>query len=338
MLNYITPLIFSMTAKGAAQKIISGDLVVFPTETVYGIGALAGNDEAVRKIFAVKGRPLINPLILHVADNEQLNDLVREIPETAKKLIDKYWPGPLTICLKKSNKVSDFVTAGLSTVCVRRPDHKLAQEFLREVGAAVAAPSANLSGKPSTTTFADAKKQLENRGVFFLDGGDSPLGLESTVVDCSEKRVKLLRPGCVSKEALENALGEEIFDSAEDDKISSPGQLLNHYAPSGNLTVVFGDLTKRREYFSKINFEPKKYIIGIVGGLNHLNFPAEIYQISGDEYDLGTYASRLYKFLNHCDQSGAEEIYLELPNAKNSLLPTLINRLEKSSQGNIVII
>jgi len=324
-----------MTSSEAAQKLLSGALVVFPTETVYGLGALASNDQAVRKIFEVKGRPSHNPLILHIADNSQLQELVREIPPHAQKLMERFWPGPLTICFKKSNKVSDLVSAGLPTVCIRQPDHPAAQELLKEAGEAIAAPSANLSGKPSTTSFEHAKEQLKQKGVYFLDGGKTPLGLESTVVDCSTETVRLLRPGMVSRTDLEECLRETIEDhsKASPDHISSPGQLLEHYAPQGELMVVYGDAAQR-----------KKWIEALPGSADVLGtfadsspaFQGKKYELADTEANLQAYASELYFFLNWCDQEQAKKIILELPASSDPLIPALLNRLEKASRGHIV--
>jgi L-threonylcarbamoyladenylate synthase len=325
-----------MNTSEAAQKLLEGHLVVFPTETVYGLGALANNEEAVRNIFEVKGRPSHNPLILHIAANNQLMELVEEVSPQAQRLIDHFWPGPLTICLKKSEQVSDLVSGGLPTVCVRRPDHPMAQDLLRIVGKALAAPSANLSGKPSTTSFEDAKKQLEQKGVHFLDGGKSPLGLESTVVDCSTDTVRLLRPGVISKSEIEIVLEQGIEDSSCDTsgKISSPGQLLEHYAPQGQLIVLYGHSAQRKAW---MNQQPdlSEYVLGTFPDAEN-SFPGKKYILAKSEADLPAYASELYAFLNWCDREKAQKILLELPFSPHPFLPALLNRLEKASKGHIV--
>lgn len=325
-----------MKVSEAAQKLLMGELVVFPTETVYGLGALASNEQAVRKIFEVKGRPAKNPLILHIAENDQLQDLVSEISPAAKKLIEHFWPGPLTICFKKSKHVSDLVTAGLPTVCVRRPDHDLAQQLLTLVGQPVAAPSANLSGRPSTTTFSDAKSQLEKKGVFFLDGENSPLGLESTIVDCSGKKVKLLRPGVIAKNDLERILAEEIDDEtiASDDRVTSPGQLLQHYAPAGELTVIFGNKQLRIKWISENIANPSEWVLGTFADED--TAIAKKYLMADTDSDLETYAAELYRFLNWCDREQAKKILLELPKSNHRLQASLLNRLEKASGKRII--
>ncbi len=316
-----------------ADQLLSGGLVVFPTETVYGLGAVASHDQAVQEIFRVKGRPQHNPLILHVADPTQVKDLVNEIPESAKKFMDAFWPGPLTICFQKSEQVSDVVTGGLPTVCVRCPDHPIAHKLLSLVGKAVAAPSANMSGKPSTTSFVDAQDQLEHSSVMIIDGGVSPLGLESTVVDCSSEHVRLLRPGCIGIESLEEVLGELIEDASRGEKILSPGQTLEHYAPEGELTVIVGDRQDRRNWISEHLFSIEEPYLGYIGSCPE-GFQG--IQLASEENDFEKLTAQLYKFLNQADREKACKIVLEIPKSSHSLFSPLMNRLEKASQGNIV--
>lgn len=322
-----------MNPHTAAERLKAGDLVVFPTETVYGIGALASNDKAVNHIFKVKGRPQHNPLILHIAHKEQLSELVTEVPKSAQKLIETFWPGPLTICFRKSDKVSEVVTAGLPTVCVRNPDHPIAHDILKEVGEAVAAPSANLSGKPSTTRYEDAKRQLENKGVFFIEGGETTIGLESTVVDCTKEQVRILRPGSVSKVQLEECLKDDVLIEDINDQVASPGQLLEHYAPQAELTVIMGSRAARRAWLH--NKDLTDVTLGIVGNQGSLHAD-ELYCL-GNEGDMKTFANHLYEFLNTCDEVGSKKIYLEFPYLpKDHFFPALLNRLEKASRGNIL--
>lgn len=326
-----------LSVREASEKLRRGELVVFPTETVYGLGALMKDERAVQKIFDVKGRPSKNPLIVHIADTAQLKNLTKMVSPSAKKLIDRFWPGPLTICFEKSEQVPDIVTAGLPTVCARMPDHELAQQLLKEVGEPVAAPSANLSGRPSTTTFEDAKRQLAEKGVNFLDGGSTPLGIESTVVDCSREMVRLLRPGAVSQKEIEIVLGEAIIDESSGEKITSPGQLLEHYAPQGSLTVLLGAHAERRNWLAHEHLSVSGTALGIVGIETELH-GIRTYQLCEKEDDLEVYAAHLYTFLNWCDQVNAQKIVLELPNIDHPLLPALLNRLEKASRGHILIL
>lgn len=323
-----------MTPQEAAQQLLNGALVVFPTETVYGLGALSTDDEAVKNIYSAKGRPQQNPLILHIADRSQLDELFLSVPGAAQKLIDHFWPGPLTLCLEKSEAVSDLVTAGLPTVCVRMPKDPIAQEFLKAVGAPVAAPSANLSGKPSTTRFQDALTQLQQDGVFFLEGNDTPLGLESTVIDCTRSPIRLLRPGSISQQEIEKVLAQPLIFEDQEGLITSPGQLLNHYAPKGKLTVILGNPLDRREWMKE--HQTVSTMLGLVGtskgfeNSNHLILAEE-------EGDLESYSREMYAFLNYCDAQGAEEIFLEAPkNPQHPLYQAIMNRLQKASSENII--
>ncbi len=322
-----------MNTTQAAQKLLQGELIVFPTETVYGLGAVASNAEAVQKIFEVKGRPQHNPLILHIFDRSQLDELVELVPDTAKNLMDHFWPGPLTICLKKHKNVSDLVTAGLDTVCIRMPDHPIAQELLKKTGEAVAAPSANLSGKPSTTRFKDAVAQLQQDAVYFLDGGNTQIGLESTVIDCSDDRIRVLRPGSISRADIETTLDTKIFHE-ENTKITSPGQLLQHYSPEGKLTVIIGKPEQRREWIQN-NVDLKHSHLGLVGSFDEFN-PTKHQYLALTEEDFKSYAQQLYGFLNWCDRQSAQHIYLEFSDFSHPLTYTLLNRLKKASNGNII--
>lgn len=318
----------------AAEKLKNGHLVIFPTETVYGLGALASNNEAVKMIFQLKGRPQHNPLILHVSKDYPLKKLVQHIPKKAKILMKRFWPGPLTLCFKKSDEVSNMITAGLSTVCIRCPSHPIARQLLKKLGEPIAAPSANISGKPSSTTLSDAKRQFKKKkGVFFLEGGISPLGLESTIVDVSGKKIRLLRPGSVSVQDLEKVIKESIQQKSHR-KITSPGQLLEHYAPKGKLTVIQGNRKKRRRWIQR-HIRKRKTILGVIGEPFLLR---EYFTLCSRDNHLKTYGKNLYRFLNWCDERQAKEIFLELPKTSHPLLPTLLNRLQKASSGNIVML
>lgn len=325
-----------MTPQEASQKILAGELVVFPTETVYGLGALASNEAAVKRIFEVKGRPQHNPLILHISKDYSIKTLVEEIPAKAKFLMEHFWPGPLTLCFKKSSHVSDLVTARLPTVCIRCPSHPIAVEFLQNVSAPVAAPSANISGSPSTTRLEDAKIQLENKDVFFLEGGTTPIGLESTVLDVSEDPISILRHGAISKQSIEEVLNTSVADATKSQVIRSPGQTLEHYAPKGILTVVIGQPEKRRTWIK----QQKTYhdsSIGFIGSFSGLK-AAHLYELSEKESDLESFASRLYLFLNWCDRLKSTHIFIEFPSVGSPISEALIDRLEKASRKNMIFV
>lgn len=218
-----------MSIDRAARILRRGGLVAFPTETVYGLGANALDARAVRRIFKVKGRPLRNPLIVHVASIKQASTLVSRLPEEAKRLMRRFWPGPLTIVLPKSVRVPSVTTAGLATVAIRMPNHPLALRLLRRANVPVAAPSANRSGGPSPTTAQHVLEDLGDRVDYVLDGGPTKLGLESTVVDLSRWPPVLLRPGAITAEQLSRVLGVRVRRAPRSRR--SPGMRYRHYAP-----------------------------------------------------------------------------------------------------------
>ena len=230
----------------AARLLREGRLVAFPTETVYGLGANALDAEAVKAIFAAKGRPADNPLIAHIWDRAQLEGLV-EIPDAAPALMDAFWPGPLTILMPRTSRVPDVVTAGLDTVAIRMPSHPVARAMLRACGLPIAAPSANRSGKPSPTTAEHVRVDMDGRIPLILDGGPCDVGLESTVIDVTHGTPTILRPGGVTQAMLEQVLGRvEVAGSVlrplqAGEKALSPGMRYRHYSPDGQVTLVEGD-------------------------------------------------------------------------------------------------
>ena len=240
----------------AGEILRAGGLVGMPTETVYGLAADATNPKAALSVFAAKGRPADNPLIVHISDLSQLPGVVREVPERAKKLLSAFWPGPLTMILEKAPAIPAEVTAGLDTVAVRFPVHPVARALIDAAGRPLAAPSANLSGRPSTTTAEHVLHDLQGRIPLILDGGPCQVGLESTVVDLSRGPAVLLRPGGVTREMLEAALGEPVAlgkgvmePLPEGEKALSPGLKHRHYAPRAQVVVVLGRLSRRQLYF-----------------------------------------------------------------------------------------
>ncbi len=233
----------------AGRVIRSGGLVAFPTETVYGLGANGMDGEAVQRIFDAKGRPSDNPLILHVAKKSDVKPLWRHVPDEAKKLMDAFWPGPLTLIFVKSDAVPDEVTAGLSTVAVRMPDHKTALALIRAAGVPIAAPSANISGRPSPTTAEHVLADMDGRIDVVLDGGPCSVGVESTVLTLVG-RPTILRPGGITREMLEQVIGEVDVSPAvlrplrEGEVAASPGMKHRHYAPDARVVVAKGSARK----------------------------------------------------------------------------------------------
>lgn len=230
----------------AAKLIQAGEVIAFPTETVYGLGADGLNGEAVAKIFAAKGRPADNPLILHIADKKELDRLAVNLSANAKALVDTFWPGPLTIIVEKSSIIPDEVTTGLSTVAIRMPSHPVAAEFIRRCGCPIAAPSANLSGKPSPTTARDVAEDMDGRIAGILDGGQCGIGVESTIVDTTTPLATILRPGGITREMLEHRLGSVEIDPAlfgvTTAHPKAPGMKYRHYAPKAPMYLVEGPM------------------------------------------------------------------------------------------------
>lgn len=243
--------------KNVKNALISGELVVFPTETVYGIGANAFDSKAIQKIYKAKGRPTDNPLIIHVSDMEMLEDCTKNISEIEKKLIDAFMPGPFTIILEKNENVPNIVTANLDTVAVRMPSNKIANRIIKEFGKPIAAPSANISGKPSGTKINDIKDELGEKVYALIDGGEADIGLESTVVKVIENVPTILRPGAVTSEDIEKLIGNVNIDShvlnnvENDEMVESPGMKHKHYAP--NTKCILVDIENETERINRIN-------------------------------------------------------------------------------------
>jgi len=235
--------------KKAATIIRAGGLVVFPTETVYGLGANAFNEKALAKIFSAKGRPSDNPLIVHIANFKQLDELTDNISSLERKLIDKFWPGPLTIVFEKKKEISGLVSGGLATVAVRMPADEFARELIQQAGVPIAAPSANTSGRPSGTTGMDVFGDLVGKVDMILDTGESNIGIESTVVKVVQDIVSILRSGAVTKEMLEDVVAPSVvvFAHKQEDLQSSPGTKYKHYSPEGKLEIISnpGDMVAR---------------------------------------------------------------------------------------------
>ncbi len=241
----------------AANVIKEGGLVAFPTETVYGLGGNGLRKEAAEKIYAAKGRPSDNPLILHIGEMAQLTPIVKEIPEAAKKLAEVFWPGPLTMVFQKAECVPYETTGGLDTVAVRMPEHEGALAFLREAQVPVAAPSANTSGRPSPTLAQHVKEDLDGKIDMIIDGGAVGIGFESTIVDMTEEIPVILRPGYITRDMLSEVIGEVVMDPAlmsvkADVAPKAPGMKYRHYAPKAEMTVFRGDEEKVSAHINEL--------------------------------------------------------------------------------------
>ena len=322
----------------AAHFLQENEVVALPTETVYGLGGNAESDEAVAKIFTAKGRPSDNPLIIHIADKLQLTRFVKEVPEKAERLMDKFWPGPLTIIFKKKNGVlSEKATAGLDTVAVRLPDHPVALALLKACQLPIAAPSANSSGKPSPTNAGHVLDDLNGKIAGVVDGGPTGVGVESTVIDCTELVPVILRPGGVTKEQIEAVVGEVQLDPAlldEASKPKSPGMKYKHYAPNAPLYLVNGS----KVFLQKLVEEKQRdgLRVGILTTEeNRSEYNAAFVLACGKRSELESVATALYDTLRAFNQEKVDIIFSEMfPNT--GVGHAIMNRLQKAA-GNKMI-
>lgn len=330
--------------KEAADIINRGGIVVFPTETVYGIGADALNEEAVDKIFMAKGRPQDNPLIVHIAEFDELYDLVLDVPRNAIILAEKFWPGPLTMILYKKNTLSDKITAGLNTAAIRLPSNKIALSIIKESNKPIAAPSANISGRPSPTDASHVIEDLMGKVDMIIDGGSTNIGLESTVVDMTSKVPMILRPGGVTKEDILSVLGECDYDPAiikGEEKIipKSPGQKYRHYSPKAKVILYKGEAKNIAE---RINEDYEKFIsqgfkIGIMSTAQTEKFyEGKINICIGDRTKPLTISSNLFKSLRDFDHMGVDIILSEAVD-EEGLGKAIINRLGKAASETIEV-
>lgn len=326
----------------AAQLIREGQLVALPTETVYGLGANAMDANACKEIFRVKGRPQDNPLIVHVADLEMVKGLVENWPPQAAICAKEFWPGPLTIVLEKTAFVNDVVSGGLGTVAIRMPKHPVALQLIQKAGVPIAAPSANLSGKPSPTNGNHVWKDLRGKIPMILDGGVCTVGVESTVLDLTGEVPTILRPGGITKEQLEEVLGKVAVDRpSENQAPKAPGMKYRHYAPKGDLTLLIG---KRANILRKMNEEIRKgqarlKKVGILCTLEsasdlHCQLPDLLF-VLGSENNPKEVAGNLYEGLRLCDEQGINIILAEGV-SESGLGFAIMNRLLKASGQKVI--
>ena len=321
-----------------AELLQRGEVFALPTETVYGIAADARNGSAVKKIFEAKGRPQDNPLIVHVADLDMLPGLVAEVPERALLLAHAFWPGPLTIIMPRGNEVADECCAGLDSVGIRMPSHPVAQAVIRQSGCAFAAPSANLSGSPSPTTAQDVLNDMDGRLPLILDGGSCDVGVESTVLTVVGEHPMLLRPGQITLEQLEAALGEEVLLSGaileelrEGEEARSPGMKYKHYAPKAQITIVEGDFEQFASYVMQHASENPTCLC-FAGEEEKLPFPCVSYGREGDGEDQ---AKHLFRSLRALDEQGGVTVYARCPQ-KDGVSMAVYNRLLRAAAFRVV--
>lgn len=315
-----------------ASLLKNGEAVAIPTETVYGIAADCFNEEAVKKIFEAKGRPSDNPLIVHIASRDDLYSLVKEVPEKAKKLTEKYWPGPLTVILPKKECVSDTVSGSLPTVAVRMPSHPVAKAIIEAAGVPLAAPSANISGFPSPTSASYVKDDMYGRLPAIVNGGDCDFGIESTVITLATEPPTLLRPGTVTYEQLTEILGEVKIHSAVLDPLeegaaaSSPGMKYKHYSPTAKLVILHGTKEEFGE-FIKNNPHFADFVLCFEGEEKEFPLPAVTF---GTEDDPFSQAKRLFDAFRELDEKGAKKVLVRSPSRKGVGLG-VCNRLYRAA-------
>ncbi|WP_423189908.1 L-threonylcarbamoyladenylate synthase [Alkalibacterium sp. f15] len=319
----------------AVAYLKSGQVVAFPTETVYGLGADATNEEAVKKIFEAKGRPNDNPLIIHISNIDQLERYVQYIPDVAKTVMEHFWPGPCTLILKKKGPIAPSVTGGLDTIGVRMPDHPVALELIEKAGIPLAAPSANSSGKPSPTTALHVKKDLDGKIQAIVDGGATGVGLESTVLDLTDpERPTILRPGGVTSEELEEVLGKVWMDAHLSDASvgpKSPGMKYKHYSPEKPVWILPASLEQTREVMDQLEKSGEK--IGFLVSdewFEQLSNKNRKGHTLGEKKNPQQAAARLFSSLRALDEEEVSLILVE-PYSKVGIGTAYMNRLEKAA-------
>lgn len=331
--------------KEAAQEIKNGKLVLFPTETVYGIGANALDENAVKEIFIAKGRAQDNPLIVHVSSIEMLNSIVKEIGDLERKLIETFWPGPLTIIFKRNEILPNVVTANLDTVAVRMPSNIIAKKLIEYSGLPIAAPSANVSGKPSGTKVEDIIEELDGKVSYILDGGFVDIGLESTVVKVEGDNINILRPGKITKEQLEQVAQQVKVDKnvlgqvEKDEVVASPGMKYKHYAPNTKCIMVYSkDDDKMVNKINEITNQQKKENKRVLVLCRNNNFNKYISEIKWNMgQTLEDMAKNIFTFLRKADKENVDLIIIEGVGNKGIGL-AITNRLIRSCAYNYIIL
>ena len=342
-----TKLVKMDALKEAGEIIRAGGLVAFPTETVYGLGADAMNSEAAAKIYAAKGRPSDNPLIVHIADMEQVDLVAENVPDQARKIMEAFWPGPLTVILNKKETVPDGTTGGLKTVAVRMPSHPGARALIRESRRVIAAPSANTSGRPSPTTAGHVMEDMNGKIPMILDGGPVGIGIESTIVDMTGEVPMILRPGYITKAMLESVIGTVQIDPAVSGRTmpehvvaKAPGMKYRHYAPKGKLILVEGEpdkviaeITRRAQ-----EKEQEGFRVGIIGTDESIGqYCTGIRRSIGSREHPDSVAANLYSILRECDTLALDYIYSESFFEKG-LGNAIMNRMLKAAGYHLITV
>lgn len=330
--------------KRAGALIAAGELVAFPTETVYGLGGDALDPKAAKKIYAAKGRPSDNPLIVHIADFSDMNRVGKNIPPQAKLLADAFWPGPLTIIVEKSDQVPDATTGGMDTVAVRMPNHPVALSLIRNSGRLIAAPSANTSGRPSPSEAAHVAEDLSGKIPMIIDGGSVSIGIESTIIDLTEELPMVLRPGYITPEMLSEVLGEEVIIDpgiiAADDttKPKAPGMKYKHYAPKADMVIVEGATEAVVSQINKLVGQKQEIgqkVAVIATEETRALYRADVVLCIGKREDEDSIASHLYKILRECDELEVQAIFSESL-ATPRIGQAIMNRMLKAAGHQVI--
>lgn len=321
------------SAVKAAELLKRGELVAIPTETVYGLAANALDADAVKSVFVAKGRPQDNPLIIHISDMSMLPPLVREMPDTAKSLAERFWSGPLTMILPKSDKIPNVTSGGLDTVAVRMPANSAAREIIEKCGFPLAAPSANLSGKPSPTTAQHVFEDMNGKIPLIIDGGECAVGVESTVVCFNNGKIHILRPGGITAEMLSEFGAVEVDKAVtaqpeSDDRVLSPGMKYKHYSPKADVYIVNAHGKVFWEYCTnRVICEDKLIVLCAGEGDNNVFFDY------GKTPEIQ--AQRLFALLRHADGIGAKTVLVEMPSTDGVGL-AVYNRLLRAAAFRII--
>ena len=327
----------------AGEILKQGGLVAFPTETVYGLGGDGFNASSSEKIYAAKGRPSDNPLIIHIADMESLEGIVTQVPEEARKLANAYWPGPLTMIFQKNYRVPYETTGGLESVAVRMPSHPVARALIAAGGGYIAAPSANTSGRPSPTKAEHVEEDLSGKIEMILDGGAVDIGVESTILDMTVTPPMILRPGAITKEMLTELIGEVDIDRTlitPDSKVKpkAPGMKYRHYAPKADLSIVEGPMELVIDAINQMSAErmAKGHRVGVIGTQETVGrYKADVVKSIGTRADEATIANHLYAVLREFDDAEVEYIYSE-SFAAGGIGSAIMNRLLKAAGHHVI--
>jgi len=338
ILSFRTKILKPAQVGEASELLRQGQCVAFPTETVYGLGANALDEQAVAGIFAAKNRPADNPLIIHVAAISQLHQLVEPWDSQVQLLMDTYWPGPLTLVLAKTKIVPYIVTGGLESVGVRIPDHPLALELLRQADRPIAAPSANTSGRPSPTRAHHVLEDMAGRIPAVLDGGPTGVGLESTVLDCTSLPFRILRPGAVTVEDLAQLVPVEQDPGqlTQDEAPRSPGMKYRHYSPQARVELVVGGRSLETiASLAQAYLEQGLRVAVMAFSHRQQSFPGTIFLDMGSPGQLQEAAARIYDLLRQSDQAGCHVVLVEGV-ADQHLGRAIMNRLSKAAGTNVI--